>query len=104
MVFEPAEAAPASDIFSETTRKAMDDVFAAIPDEEEEAPAAAPAAPIAPVDGATVETVFERAVRESFEPVLKRYLADNSAAVIEGVKPVIRAWMDEHFPDRKSVV
>jgi len=50
------------------------------------------------VDGATVETVFERAVRESFEPVLKRYLADNSAAVIEGVKPVIRAWMDEHFP------
>jgi cell pole-organizing protein PopZ len=42
--------------------------------------------------------VFERAVRESFEPVLKGYLADNSAAVIERMKPLIREWMDEHFP------
>ena len=84
----------------ETTRKAMDDVFAAIPDvgEPPAATPAAPAAPIAPVDGATVENVFERAVRESFEPVLRSYLADNSAAVIERMKPVIREWMDEHFP------
>ena len=50
------------------------------------------------MDGSSVETVFERAVRESFEPVLKSYLADNSAAVIERMKPVIREWMDEHFP------
>ncbi len=104
VVFEPAEPpaaepADASDIFSDTTRKAMDDVFAAIPDEDEAPPAAAPApVPIAPVDGATVETVFERAVRESFEPVLKTYLADNSAAVVERMKPAIREWMDEHFP------
>ena len=33
-----------------------------------------------PVDGASVESVFERAVRESFEPVLQKYLSDNSAA------------------------
>jgi cell pole-organizing protein PopZ len=104
VVFEPAEPpavepADTSDIFSDTTRKAMDDVFAAIPDEDEAPPAAAPApAPIAPVDAATVETVFERAVRESFEPVLKTYLADNSAAVVERMKPAIREWMDEHFP------
>jgi cell pole-organizing protein PopZ len=100
VVFEPVEPAGASDIFSETTRKAMDDVFAAIPDVSEPPAAAptAPAAPIAPVDGATVESVFERAVRESFEPVLRSYLADNSAAVIERMKPVIREWMDEHFP------
>jgi len=101
VVFEPVEpAAGANDIFSETTRKAMDDVFAAIPDvgEPPAATPAAPAAPIAPVDGATVENVFERAVRESFEPVLRSYLADNSAAVIERMKPVIREWMDEHFP------
>jgi cell pole-organizing protein PopZ len=98
--YQPAPAADHSDIFSDHTRKAMDDAFAAIPDEEP-APApqpAAPAAPIAPVDGATVETVFERAVRESFEPVLKAYLSDNSAAVIERMKPLIREWMDEHFP------
>jgi cell pole-organizing protein PopZ len=56
------------------------------------------AAPLAPIDGATVENVFERAVRESFEPVLQNYLKDNSAAVIEGMKPLIREWMDEHFP------
>ena len=92
-------AAPVSDIFSDHTRKAVDDAFASIPDEEPEpAPAPRPAAPIAPVDGSTVENVFERAVRESFEPVLKQYLSDNDAAVIERMKPLIREWMDEHFP------
>jgi hypothetical protein len=92
--------APSNDIFSDHTRKALDDAFAGIP-EEEPAPAPAPPSapmPLAPLSGDSVETVFERAVRESFEPVLNKYLADNSAAVIEGVKPVIREWMDEHFP------
>jgi len=92
-------AASHSDIFSDQTRKAMEDTFNAIPEEEPEpvAPMRSPA-PLAPIDGATVENVFERAVRESFEPVLHKYLKDNSAAVIEGMKPLIREWMDEHFP------
>ena len=104
IVFEtvaPAPAADHGDIFSDHTRKAMDDAFAAIPDEElapAPAPRAAAAPAFAPVDGATVENVFERAVRESFEPVLQRYLSDNSAAVIDSMKPLIREWMDEHFP------
>ena len=104
LVFEsvaPA-AAPAadlhSDIFSDHTRKAMEDTFNNIPDEPEGHTSARSAAPIAPVDGSTVESVFERAVRESFEPVLQRYLSDNSAAVIERMTPAIREWMDEHFP------
>jgi len=100
IVFENvAPAASHSDIFSDQTRKAMEDTFNAIPEEEPEpvAPMRSPA-PLAPVDGATVENVFERAVRESFEPVLHKYLKDNSAAVIEGMKPLIREWMDEHFP------
>jgi len=101
LVFESVAPAPASDghsdIFSDHTRKAMEDTFNNIPDEE--APAhTRSAAPIAPVDGSTVESVFERAVRESFEPVLQRYLSDNSAAVIERMTPAIREWMDEHFP------
>jgi cell pole-organizing protein PopZ len=96
-----AAAASHSDIFSDHTRKAMEDAFDSIPDEPAPAPAAAPyrpAAPMAPVDGSSVETVFERAVRESFEPVLQKYLSDNSAVVIDGMKPLIREWMDEHFP------
>jgi len=87
----------ASDIFSDSTRKALDDAFDAIPDEEP-APAPRAAAAFAPVDGSSVENVFERAVRESFEPVLNKYLDDNSAVVMERMKPLIREWMDEHFP------
>ena len=97
IVFE--NVAPPSDIFSDQTRKAMEDTFNAIPDEPEpEEPVQRPAPALAPVDGATVENVFERAVRESFEPVLQKYIADNSSAVIERMKPLIREWMDEHFP------
>ena len=86
-----------SDIFSDQTRKAMEDTFNAIPEEPAE-PAPVRASAFAPVDGSTVENVFERAVRESFEPVLQKYLSDNSAAVIDRMKPLIRDWMDEHFP------
>jgi uncharacterized protein len=94
----PAYAPTSNDIFSDHTRKAMDDTFANLPDEEPQpAPYHAPAS-LGPVSGVSVEEVFERAIRESFEPVLNKYLSDNSAAVIEGVKPVIREWMDEHFP------
>ena len=97
IIFEPVAPAAPADIFSDHTRRAMDDAFAGIPDDEP-APAPRVAVPLAPVDGSTVEGVFERAVRESFEPVLRQYLSDNSAAVIDGMKPLIREWMDEHFP------
>ena len=103
VVFEtPAPAVPATDdsIFSSQTRKAMDETFDSL-DQEPRPSAPAPrqaAAPLAPVDGASIENVFERAVRESFEPVLAKYLSDNSGAVVERMKPVIREWMDEHFP------
>ena len=104
IVFQTVAPAPApaadNDIFSDHTRKAMDNAFDSIPDEE---PVTAPApryvpAPLAPVSGSSVESVFERAVRDSFDPVLQKYLSDNSAAVIDRMKPLIREWMDEHFP------
>jgi uncharacterized protein len=101
IVFENVAPAPSahSDIFSDQTRKAMEDTFNSIPDEPEPAaPVRGPMPALTPVDGSTVENVFERAVRESFEPVLQKYIADNSSAVIERMKPLIREWMDEHFP------
>ena len=99
IVFQNVAPAPEhTDIFSDQTRKAMEDTFNNIPDQDEPVYQPRSAAPIAPVDGSTVESVFERAVRESFEPVLQKYLSDNSAAVIDRMKPVIREWMDEHFP------
>jgi cell pole-organizing protein PopZ len=88
----PAVPPASNDIFSDMTRKALDDTFAAIP-AEEPTPMSPP-----PVDGSSMETVFERAVREGFEPVLLKYLSDNSGAVVESMKPAIREWMDEHFP------
>ena len=99
IVFQNVAPAPEhTDIFSDQTRKAMEDTFNSIPDEDEPVAQPRSSAPIAPVDGSTVESVFERAVRESFEPVLQKYLSDNSAAVIDRMKPLIREWMDEHFP------
>ena len=102
IVFEPvrpAAAAKDEGIFSDQTRKAMDDAFASLDETREPEPAPRrAAASIAPVSGSSVESVFERAVRESFEPVLAQYLSDNSSAVIERMKPLIREWMDEHFP------
>jgi cell pole-organizing protein PopZ len=96
----PAPAPPSNDIFSDHTRKAIDDAFAKL-SEEDEVPEPQPApraAPLPPVNGATVESVFERAVRDSFEPVLKSHLTDNSSAIIEAMKPAIREWMDQNFP------
>jgi cell pole-organizing protein PopZ len=101
LVFENVAPTPSAhnDIFSDHTRQAMEETFNSIPDEPASAPAPVRGAPaIAPVDGSSVENVFERAVRESFEPVLQRYLSDNSDAVINRMKPLIREWMDEHFP------
>jgi cell pole-organizing protein PopZ len=100
LVFENVAAAPAahSDIFSDQTRKAMEDSFSAISSAPVAPSPARSAAPRAPADGSSLENVFERAMSESLEPVLQKYLSDNSAAVIDRMKPLIREWMDDHFP------
>jgi cell pole-organizing protein PopZ len=101
-VSSEAQAAPAHEgIFSDKTRKAMDDSFASIQAPTVEAPAPAPApveAPAAMPDGASVQAVFEKAVRDGFGPVLHQWLGDNSDQVVEKLKPLVREWMDEHFP------
>ena len=107
VVFEPIDPpapAPAPEapvhspegIFSDKTRKAVDDAFAGIEPEPETPRTHSPAD--LPLEGLSVEAVFERAVRESFEPVVNQWLGGNADAIVERMKPLIREWMDEHFP------
>jgi uncharacterized protein len=97
----PASVVGQDDIFSDKTRKAMDETFAKIPAAVEPPPAPAPVSATvrtaAPV-GASVEAVFERAVAETFDPVLHKWMDANKADLMAAVKPLIREWMDEHFP------
>jgi uncharacterized protein len=98
---EAQAVAPHEGIFSDKTRKALEDSFASIqaPKAEPAAAAPAPTAVAAPLaDGASVQAVFEKAVRDGFGPVLHNWLGDNSDAVVEKLKPLVREWMDEHFP------
>ncbi|MBS0471993.1 MAG: DUF2497 domain-containing protein [Proteobacteria bacterium] len=100
-VEEPAPVAQDDDIFSDKTRKALEDSFGRIPQAVEPAPA--PAAAPAPrnlsvPDGSSVEAVFARAVSEAFDPVLHQWMAANKGELMTAVKPLIREWMDAHFP------
>jgi cell pole-organizing protein PopZ len=105
----PKPAAPAptpapvagDDIFSDKTRKALDDTFAKIPAAVEPAaptPAPAPARALNIPEGASVEAVFERAVASAFDPLLNQWMDHNKTDLLNAVKPLIREWMDEHFP------
>jgi len=87
-------------IFSDKARKALEESFASIqaPQPEVSAAAPAPVAPVPSMDGATVQAVFEKAVRDTFDPVLHQWLGANTEAVVERMKPLIREWLDEHFP------
>ena len=89
-----------SDIFSDKTRKAIDDAFSNI-----EVPAEAPKAtkPVSAsvaksVDGDSVEAVFERAVRDAVGPHIDQWLDGEKDALLSAMRPLIREWMDEHFP------
>ena len=95
-----AVASPHEGIFSDKTRKALEDSFASIQSPAPVAAASTPAAvePVAIPDGASVQAVYEKAVRDGFGPVLHQWLGDNSDAVVEKLKPLVREWMDEHFP------
>lgn len=78
-------------LFSEKTRSSVEATVAEISSTE------APREPMT-APGDSVEETFERAVREAFEPLLESWLAANSELMIGHMKPVIREWLDEHFP------
>jgi uncharacterized protein len=90
------------DIFSDKTRQAMDNTFADLdkpqadlsPTRQTTHNAPAPKMP----SGDSVQAVFERAIHTGFEPLLREHLHSNTDVIIERMKPLIREWMDEHFP------
>ena len=87
------------DIFSDKTRKALDDTFAKIPEAMPTRSVARGAATdMAVPSGSSVESVFERAVTNAFDPVLHQWMDQNKSDLLDAVKPLIREWMDEHFP------
>jgi hypothetical protein len=97
-----AAAAPSADddIFSDKTRKALDDTFSHISEKIPESPAEPRPATSRPVSvgGNSVEAVFERAVTNAVDPLLHDWMDKNKTDLLTAVKPLIREWMDEHFP------
>jgi len=73
-------------IFSEQTRKALNEAFAGVSE------------PVAPVSGVPLEALFQRAIRQAFDPVLQKWLTDSTDTIVERMKPTIREWLDENFP------
>ena len=97
-----AAASPSADddIFSDKTRKALDDTFSHISEKIPESPAEPRPATSRPVSvgGNSVEAVFERAVTNAVDPLLHDWMDKNKTDLLTAVKPLIREWMDEHFP------
>lgn len=95
-----APPAPDESIFSDKTRKAIDDAFSKIEVPPPEAPPAKPSAAPSfdPVDGDTVEAVFERAVRDTVGPHIDQWLNGRKDDLMSAMRPLIREWMDDHFP------
>ncbi|HEX4078394.1 MAG TPA: hypothetical protein VHX61_05930 [Rhizomicrobium sp.] len=96
---EPAHSPAGEGLFSDKTRQALSETMAGLnaPAPAEAAPELASEPAVPPV-GVSVEAVFERAVRESFTPVLQNWLSDNTGTLVERMTPTIRDWLDEHFP------
>lgn len=86
-------------IFSDKARQAIDDAFADLDRvSETDKGQAQRAASLPPVDGNSVEAVFERAVRGSVDPVLQHWMDNHQQDLLNAMKPLIREWMDDHFP------
>jgi hypothetical protein len=106
VVFETVQEAPVAasnssndSIFSDKTRKATEETFAKIdvpPETPRAKPSAAPS--FASVDGNSVEAVFERAVRDAVGPHIDQWLDGRKDDLMSAMRPLIREWMDDHFP------
>jgi uncharacterized protein len=93
----PASVHASEGFVSERARSAVDDALSAIdfgaPEPQHST------ATVAPVSGLSVEAVFDKAVRETFEPVLRAWLQEQAGVIVDRMKPAIREWMDDNLPD-----
>jgi cell pole-organizing protein PopZ len=85
----------AEGLVSERARSAVDD---ALSDLDFGADEPHVAQSVAPIDGRSVEAVFDRAVRETFDPVLRAWLHEQTEVIVERMKPAIREWLDDNLP------
>ena len=81
----------ADDLISDSARSAVGRVFETL----DESPSRRP---MSRAGGDSVEAVFQRAIQESFEPTLQKWVDSNSSEIIQALKPIIREWMDDNLP------
>ena len=79
---------PMDDFISDNTRSAMGRAFANLN---------GPAPQVTLKDG-SIEAIFNDAVQQAFRSALKEWVDDHSNDVMDQLRPLIRAWMDEHLP------
>ena len=94
----PQSVRPSDSIFSESAREAVQKAFARGPEPEESFDSRDDVHELPAIDGKTVEALFMRAIKESFGPVASDYLRDHSDDIFAKMAPLLRDWMDSHFP------
>jgi len=77
------------DLISNSTRTAVGRAFANMDKTPME---------FVPTSGGSIESIFVQAVQGAFQPTLKEWIEGNRTDIMEALKPLIRAWMDEHLP------
>jgi cell pole-organizing protein PopZ len=50
------------------------------------------------LQGGNIESIFAEAVQRAFRPALTEWIDGHSNDVMDQLRPLIRAWMDEHLP------
>jgi uncharacterized protein len=76
------------DLISDSTRDAMGRAFANTNGR----------APHVALKDGTIEVIFAEAVQQAFHPALTDWIDGHTNEVMDQLRPLIRAWMDEHLP------
>jgi cell pole-organizing protein PopZ len=77
------------DLISNSTRTLVSRAFADIDKK--------PAEYSTPTAGA-LDALFAKAIQSAFQPTLTEWVDGHNTEIMETLKPLVRAWMDEHLP------